>query len=322
MISAKLDLNDLQARPCASGGADLADTTAVEEIAVGSVIEAANPAQNSNTRVASTQDTSLPILFLLPGSLGYGPSLTELVTVIGKLARVFPIRYPHLNLILSGRDKLSDMAAAAVTQISKAQPSGPIRILGHSLGGAVAFEVATQLLAAGRPISFIGLLDTSLMGERSTYWKMFTRTINRIRANRVTTSRMACRALAKVTVAAGYERALAALIDRVTKRRFSITAFRIRLELEEVLRERAYFGWSAEPKSMLPLTVTLFRCKREGMPRTLGWECAFARIDVIPIAGGHVDLAMHPHVVSNAPLIARALVDTYSQAEMTTNATL
>jgi thioesterase domain-containing protein len=306
----------------AAGDAELAENNAVQAGGLELLTEATNSVDSSDVRPINTQAANLPPLFLLPGSLGYGPSLTELVAAIGKNAREFPIRYPNLNLILGGRDKLSDMAAAAVAQISKAQPSGPIRILGHSLGGAVAFEVATRLLAAGRSISFIGLLDTSLMGERSTYWKMLTRTIQRIRANRVTTSRMACRALAKMTVAAGYEDALATQIDRLTKRRFSLTAFRIRLELEEVLRERAYFGWSGEPKTMLPLTVTLFRCERKGMPQALGWECAFARVDVIPIVGGHVDLAMHPHVVSNAPLIARALVNTYSQIEMTTDAAL
>lgn len=305
-----------------SGEAQQTNNTAVQAPGRELLTETIDPVTSPRVPAVGSQNTSLPTLFLLPGSLGYGPSLTELAAFIGKVARVFPIRYPHLNLILSGRDKLSDMAAAAVAQITRVQPSGPIRILGHSLGGAVAFEVAAQLLAAGRSISFIGLLDTSLMGERSTYWKMLTRTIHRIRANRVTTSRMACRALAKVAVAAGYERALAALTDRITKRRFSLTAFRIRLELEEVLRERAYFGWSAEPKSVLPLNVTLFRCKREGMSRTLGWECAFERVNVIPIVGGHVDLAMHPHVISNAPLIGRALIDTYSQAEMTTHASL
>ena len=255
------------------------------------------------------------MLFLLPGSLGYGASLAALVTSMREIAQVVPIRYPDLSKLLQGQDSVSDMAAAAIEQIKRVQPRGKVRLLGHSLGGAVAFEVATQLFASGRSVKFFGILDTSLMGERSSAWETLSRTVHRVRSNRVTASRMACRAFAKATVAIGREADLARMIDRRASGTFSLTAFRLKQELQEVLRAKAYFRWLAEPKSMLPISAVLFRCKRKKMPQALGWNRAFNHVDVIPTAGTHSDLAMPPYLTMNLRLIQNALLHTYTPDE-------
>lgn len=256
-----------------------------------------------------------PVLFLLPGSLGYGASLAALTASMREIAHVVPIRYPDLDKILQGQDGVCDMAVAAIEQINRVQPRGHVRLLGHSLGGAVAFEVATRMLASGRSVKFFGILDTSLMGERSSAWETLSRTINRIRNNRVTASRMVCRGLAKLTVAAGREAALARMIDRRAKGRFDLTSFRLKQELQEVLRARAYFRWLSEPKSMLPISAVLFRCKRKKMPQALGWDQAFALVNVVPSAGTHTDLVMQPYLAANLHLVQNALSQTYSSAE-------
>lgn len=260
-------------------------------------------------------EAARPVLFLLPGSLGYGASLAALTASMREIAHVVPIRYPDLDKILQGQDGVCDMAVAAIEQINRVQPRGHVRLLGHSLGGAVAFEVATRMLASGRSVKFFGILDTSLMGERSSAWETLSRTINRIRNNRVTASRMVCRGLAKLTVAAGREAALSRMIDRRAKGQFDLTSFRLKQELQEVLRAKAYFRWLSEPKSMLPISAVLFRCKRKKMPQALGWDQAFALVDVVPSAGTHTDLVMQPYLAANLHLVQKALSQTYSPAE-------
>jgi non-ribosomal peptide synthetase component F/thioesterase domain-containing protein len=256
-----------------------------------------------------------PVLFLFPGSVGYGPSLAAFAAAMGKVARVNPIRYPGLAAILDGHNSLAAMADAALEQISRAQPAGPVRLLGHSLGGAVAFEVAARLLAAGRPVRFLGILDTSLLDEPSNHWETLTRTFHRIRTNRISARRMACRAIAKITVAIGREAYLTKLLDRFAKGEFNPTSFRTKLELQEVLRAQSFFRWLDAPKPALPIAGTLFRCRREGMPRTLGWDSVLAHLDVVPIMGNHIDLVIEPNLATNRPLIETAVVQTYSPAE-------
>jgi thioesterase domain-containing protein len=258
-----------------------------------------------------------PTLFLLPGSLGYGPSMASFARAIRKTARIVPLRYPALQEILGGKNTLDSMAAAVIEQIGQVQPSGPLRLLGHSLGGAVAYEAASRFLANGRSVEFLGILDTSIIGEPNDQWETVLRTINRIRTNRVTSSRMACRALAKVAGMARCEAYLARLIDRCAKGRFNATCFRIRLELQEVLRARAFFAWQAQSRPILPLTATLFRCRRKvQMPEALGWDKVFARLEIVPMAGGHIDLIGEPHLTTNRPLIEQAVAQTYSPTEL------
>jgi thioesterase domain-containing protein len=40
------------------------------------------------------------------------------------------------------------------------QPEGPYRLAGYSMGGAIVLEMAQQLKAKGREVSFLGIIDT------------------------------------------------------------------------------------------------------------------------------------------------------------------
>ena len=47
------------------------------------------------------------------------------------------------------------------------QPRGPYFLAGHSFGGLVSFEIAQQLVRAGESVSFLGLIDTTLVNPSS-----------------------------------------------------------------------------------------------------------------------------------------------------------
>src|SRR5207248_2918094 len=57
--------------------------------------------------------------------------------------------------------RIEDMAALAVSRLRSVQPRGPYGLVGHSMGGLVAFEAAQQLVAAGESVSELVLIDTS-----------------------------------------------------------------------------------------------------------------------------------------------------------------
>ena len=74
---------------------------------------------------------------------------------------------PVYGLIPRGLDghepyhtRVEDMAAYYVDAIRNVQPKGPYHLVGYSFGGAVAFEVAQQITAAGGEVGLLGLFDT------------------------------------------------------------------------------------------------------------------------------------------------------------------
>ena len=294
------------------------DWSEVVDVASGkinrSIIDDVGPTERGGAELKRPEPALPPMLFLLPGSIGYTPGMATFAASLSEVASIVPIRYPDLRSILAGENTVAAMAKAAVDQIKRKQSTGDIRLLGHSLGGAVAFEVATQLLQSGRSVKFLGILDTSIARERRRYGATFVRLLRSTRANRLAAYRMACRALAKTTERIGCEVGLAKLLDTHGRhRRFQATSFRIKMELQETLRSRAFYAWLASPKRALPIAGTVFRCKRGGAPQALGWDDAFASLDVVQIAGGHIDLIAEPHLRTNRVLIEEALRQTYME---------
>jgi thioesterase domain-containing protein/acyl carrier protein len=58
------------------------------------------------------------------------------------------------------RQTIEGMADRLVQAIRSVQPNGPYRIAGWSVGGTLAYEIATQLIGNGEEVQFLGLLDT------------------------------------------------------------------------------------------------------------------------------------------------------------------
>ncbi|WP_031297043.1 thioesterase domain-containing protein, partial [Pseudogulbenkiania ferrooxidans] len=59
-----------------------------------------------------------------------------------------------------GASSVEETAAANIRLLDGAGLQGPCRLLGYSNGGVVAYEMARQLLAMGRQVSSVILLDT------------------------------------------------------------------------------------------------------------------------------------------------------------------
>ena len=65
----------------------------------------------------------------------------------------------------SWRDaSLAEMADAYLAALLKQQPQGPYRLVGWSLGGSLALELAARLEARGEEVAFLGLLDCYVPG--------------------------------------------------------------------------------------------------------------------------------------------------------------
>ncbi|WP_292865848.1 AMP-binding protein [Mesorhizobium sp.] len=270
-------------------------------------VNAASKGQDTGGSLVEASDAR-PVLFIVPGSIGYGPSLATFGVEMGNIARVVAVRYGDLNDLLRGHGTIPRMVDAVVDQIRQVQPSGNVNLIGYSLGGGVAFEAAARLAAEGRSVTFLGILDTNIGPGKHDYREVLARTAQRIHTHRVTVDRMLLRALAKTFANFGAEAVLARGIEGLRWKAFARMRFILRLELEEILRMRAFGQWLAQPKTTLPIPATLFRCRRKGIPTDLGWSAFVSGLSIVPIVGGHLDMLIEPHLSHNRPLIERAFL--------------
>ena len=113
----------------------------------------------SNCMPMQTQGEDTPI-FILPGAIGSVLYLQPLAAALGQQQPVYALQTPGLQPNEVTPETIEVLAAYHLAAIRQQQPNGPYRILGHSFGGRVAFELAHQLETAGETVALLGILDT------------------------------------------------------------------------------------------------------------------------------------------------------------------
>ncbi|WP_186082844.1 amino acid adenylation domain-containing protein [Burkholderia gladioli] len=99
-------------------------------------------------------------LFLTHTLQGYSWYFEHLAAHIDASIPVYGL--PPLALGETQPRTLEAIAARFVAMMRGIQPEGPYRVAGWSFGGLIAYEIATQLLAQGQEIEFLGVFDTTL----------------------------------------------------------------------------------------------------------------------------------------------------------------
>jgi thioesterase domain-containing protein/acyl carrier protein len=83
-----------------------------------------------------------------------------LAQYLGEDQPVFAIQPQQLDKQRPQLARVEDMAAYCLGEIRSVQPHGPYCLVGFSVGGWVAFEMAQQLRGAGEAVGLLGLVDT------------------------------------------------------------------------------------------------------------------------------------------------------------------
>ena len=116
------------------------------------------PAANGSDDVVPLRDGGGPPLFLVHAAAGTVDMYVELARRLPKGIAVHGLTAPGLD----GGAPVSDLAALAahhVAALRRAQPQGPYRLAGWSLGGVLAFEMAHQLRRDGQQVALLALID-------------------------------------------------------------------------------------------------------------------------------------------------------------------
>jgi thioesterase domain-containing protein/acyl carrier protein len=101
-----------------------------------------------------------PALFCIHPVGGSVFCYVELTRQLGANQPVYGLEARGLEVDQAPLPTIAAMAAAYIAALRTVQPRGPYRLLGWSMGGTVAFEMAQQLRAQGESVALLALLDT------------------------------------------------------------------------------------------------------------------------------------------------------------------
>ncbi|UUM20748.1 non-ribosomal peptide synthetase [Mycoavidus sp. SF9855] len=109
------------------------------------------PIQPSGTR---------PPLFCIHPVLGISWSYIGLSQHLGKDQPIYGLQARGMNGSAPLPPSIDAMAADYIEQIRRVQPDGPYYLLGWSLGGNIAYSMATQLEQQGEKVALLALMDS------------------------------------------------------------------------------------------------------------------------------------------------------------------
>ena len=98
-------------------------------------------------------------LFLIHAVSGTVFGYVQLARELAGTFRVYGVQAPGLADADATAVCLADLVSDYTERIRAAQPDGPYRLAGWSMGGVVAFEVARRLEQAGAEVTLLALLD-------------------------------------------------------------------------------------------------------------------------------------------------------------------
>ncbi|WP_213764823.1 non-ribosomal peptide synthetase [Caballeronia sp. dw_19] len=121
--------------------------------------EEAGPAANV---VSMNERTDAPIVFAIHPASGLVADYRPLAAALDGVANVYGVQAPFYTEDWWPGD-LSALAADYAARIRTVQPVGPYRLIGWSVGGVIATEVARVLARDGGEVPFVGLIDAHVL---------------------------------------------------------------------------------------------------------------------------------------------------------------
>ena len=251
----------------------------------------------ASLRQADFENDKKPTVFLLPGLSGDVGEFASLLSACGGPIRFVPIHYRHWSSLRREAKELDRLVADCVRQIESYASDGELLLLGYSFGGQMGWAVAKAMVASGRRIGLLGLIDARArprvpQGPASNAERLH-RLIRGIRCGE--TADQLARFCAGALFRPQANRARAAFGRLHARGLFPRMFNRIDLNLQmnfHLILLKEWMARMAERNERLRCPAALFR--GSGWPlgedADLGWSRYLAKMRVVTIAGTHDDV--------------------------------
>jgi amino acid adenylation domain-containing protein len=251
----------------------------------------------------SVANPAAPLVFLLPGIQSDDPALVRFRAAFGDSVRFKILDYPGWRQTVVSEATFDTIVEAVHATICAEPDCETYRLAGYSFGGIVAFEVAHRLLASGRRVGFLGLLDTRR-------WDLtHPGSVGHLDAFIGEPRRLPVE-MAKAAMAALLRRrnfVPLSVAERLLMLHPTRLAFWFKRQLTRELRYQALRQWKPVPLDV-PTTLFLSDAQWPGEPEDYGWDEMCRPLTKIRIGGDHGSIIQPPHRDSLCSGFLRALV--------------
>nr|WP_256435577.1 amino acid adenylation domain-containing protein [Aliikangiella sp. G2MR2-5] len=251
-------------------------------------------------------------IFCLPPGMGSAAAYRGLSDSLADDFELYALQPPEIFFEKDTPQTFSDLVGFYSDVIQSVQPTGGYSIIGYSLAGPIAFEVARELKNRGAQIEFLGIIDSPpivarKVEERREWYIPIKKAFDFYSSqNSEFQFDFNWNDLVELSAKEGIDSVRQAYfcqelsIAGLDKNLFS----RYLNYLLEIERKTASFVHSTSNSDM-----TLFRAtSRIDKSSQLGWECiSSGEIEVIDIEGEHHELMLHPVVSDLSDKLKRAI---------------
>jgi len=115
-------------------------------------------------------------VFCIPGAGGNVTGFIELANAMGSECPIHGLQPRGVEGALTPHSTIEAAAAMYLKAINTIQPDGRAHLIGHSFGGWIAFEIATQMRASGRSVASLTIIDSEAPGGNGLLGRAYTST--------------------------------------------------------------------------------------------------------------------------------------------------
>lgn len=251
-------------------------------------------------------------VFCVAGVRGHPSAYRDLARTLQLPVPVVGLGFPGPDAVGVASIRPEDLAADLIERMREVQPDGPYRLLGHSYGGVVAFEIAQQLRADDEQVDFLGLLDAYLVDGVTK--RAFPRRVAAHARRFRDLDRSGRREFVHdrwFTVRDRFERL------RLSEAPVSDAPFNERLDQLSRARSAAWSRYGALPYDG---SATLFRTANPAadgifdVEPTSGWGAVVGDLEVVPAPGRHEEVLDAKHADELAAALRPRLMSALAQA--------
>ncbi len=99
-------------------------------------------------------------VFIVPGMSGSAIELRPMAKLVDTAGPIYGLRAPGLDEREAPLDSIASLADHYLQLIRAVQPHGPYFLVGYSIGGLTALEIARRLHSSGEAVALTAMLDT------------------------------------------------------------------------------------------------------------------------------------------------------------------